>query len=396
MKVTMISNYINHHQIPFCEEFFARLGEDYKFIQTEPMEEERIAMGWAVEESKLPYLLILDRQEELCKSLIEESDILIIGWNEKEELFKNRLKGNKLTFRMSERIYREGQWKAISPRGLLRKYREHIQYRNKPVYLLCAGAYVASDFSLIKAYPKKQLRFGYFPEFIKYSEKELEENHPWGSRKNEKEIQLVWAGRFLPLKHPEMAIALAASLEKKSYRFHLHMIGGGEMEKELKLQAEKMHLKERITFYGFCSPKEVRGIMEKCHIHLFTSNHLEGWGAVVNEAMNCGCVEVANSQAGVVPYLVKQGENGFIYHEGSYQDMEEKVQYLLEHPIQSSGMGKKAYETISCQWNAKEAVERLLKFHENWQKGEIMWQKEGPLSKAPVISPGKVRDYLQL
>ena len=39
--------------------------------------------------------------------------------------------------------------------------------------------------------------------------------------------------------------------------------------------------------------------MEKCHIHIFTSNHLEGWGAVVNEAMNSGCCEVANVQAGV-------------------------------------------------------------------------------------------------
>ena len=268
MKITMISNYINHHQIPFSKELYNRLGENYKFIQTQSMEEERVAMGWKVKEEEIPYLLFLKKEEERCKYLIEESDILLIGWNEREDLFVNRLKGNKLTIRISERIYREGQWKVISPRGLLRKYKEHIRYRNKPVYLLCAGGYVASDFSLIKAYPDKMFKFGYFPEFIPYTQEELEKNHPWGNKKNEKEIQLVWAGRLIPLKHPEMAINLAHSLENKRYRFHLHMIGGGELEEELKQKVEKLHLKSRITIYGFCSPEEVRKVMEKSHIHL--------------------------------------------------------------------------------------------------------------------------------
>ena len=40
MKTTFVSNYINHHQIPFCDALYRRLGEDFTFIQTEPMEEE--------------------------------------------------------------------------------------------------------------------------------------------------------------------------------------------------------------------------------------------------------------------------------------------------------------------------------------------------------------------
>ena len=50
MKITMISNYINHHQIPFSDEMYKRLGDDYCFIQTEPMEEERSNMGWGVDD----------------------------------------------------------------------------------------------------------------------------------------------------------------------------------------------------------------------------------------------------------------------------------------------------------------------------------------------------------
>lgn len=46
MKTVFVSNYINHHQIPFCNAMYAKLGDDFTFIQMEPMEEERIRMGW--------------------------------------------------------------------------------------------------------------------------------------------------------------------------------------------------------------------------------------------------------------------------------------------------------------------------------------------------------------
>ena len=46
MTITFVSNYINHHQIPFSDACYRKLGEGYCFVQTEPMEEERLAMGW--------------------------------------------------------------------------------------------------------------------------------------------------------------------------------------------------------------------------------------------------------------------------------------------------------------------------------------------------------------
>ena len=98
--------------------------------------------------------------------------------------------------------------------------------------------------------------------------------HIWGEKKNQEEIQIVWAGRFIPLKHPEFAIKLAESLKKQGYKFHLHMVGGGELEKELKQEAKQKKLDENVTFYGFLKPEQVRKVMEKSHIHLFTSNYL--------------------------------------------------------------------------------------------------------------------------
>lgn len=62
MTITFVSNYINHHQIPFSNAMYAQTGEDYCFIQTEPMEEERRNMGWSVRRG----------EASLCHCLYEE------------------------------------------------------------------------------------------------------------------------------------------------------------------------------------------------------------------------------------------------------------------------------------------------------------------------------------
>lgn len=123
MKTVFISNYINHHQIPFSNALYERLGEDYVFIQTEAMEEKRVQMGWALDEKKIPYVLLAYEQEELCRQLIMDADLVLAGWTARTDLFLPRMEAGKLTVRISERIYREGQIKAVSPGGLRQNLR---------------------------------------------------------------------------------------------------------------------------------------------------------------------------------------------------------------------------------------------------------------------------------
>ena len=172
------------------------------------------------------------------------------------------------------------------------------------------------------------------------------------------------------------------------------MVGGGELEGELKQSVKRKELQDEVTFYGFMKPEQVRKIMERCHIHLFTSNYLEGWGAVVNEGMNSGCAEVVNVEVGAAPFLIHHGVNGLVYKDGSYEDMEEQVRYLLDHPESAANMGMAAYETIASQWNAGEAADRLLKFYEGWKQGKPEICGQGPFSVAPVLSPKKMYGYM--
>jgi glycosyltransferase involved in cell wall biosynthesis len=391
MIITFVSNYINHHQIPFCDAMYRAPGSEFHFIQTQPMAQERVQMGWSADLKKTPYVSLLYEDEAGCRELIRSSDIVLLGWSGREDLDRMRLQTGRPTLRISERIYREGQWKAISPRGLAAKYREHFRYRRQPVYLLCSGAYVASDFHLIHCYPGKMFRWGYFPETLHYDENQFRE-----LKSHSGTVDIAWAGRMITLKHPEYAIRLAQTLKSAELDFRLHMVGDGEMLNTLQQMARDEKVTDVVQFYGAMEPEKVRRIMEQAHIFLFTSNYLEGWGAVVNEAMNSGCAVVASEEAGAVPFLIRNEENGLTYHDGSYQEFESQALYLARHPIERDRMGKKAYETITTLWNAEHAADELLRFCRGiLQDGSAVPAQEGPLSRAEVIPPPKAVRTMQ-
>ena len=46
LTITMISNGMSHHQIPFCEYMAGNEEVDFHFIATKPLSEERANMGY--------------------------------------------------------------------------------------------------------------------------------------------------------------------------------------------------------------------------------------------------------------------------------------------------------------------------------------------------------------
>lgn len=385
MKVTFVSNYINHHQIPLSNVLYEHLGENYKFIQTEVMEEERIQLGWNPETAP-EYVRYAYQEPDVCRKLIMESDVVIWGGLEDETMLQPRLAAGKPVIRYSERLYKTGQWKAISPRGLRRKYQDHTRYRKAPVYLLCAGAYVASDFHIVRAYPEKMFQWGYFPECKKYDIEQLMEKKRSAKESNGR-TQLLWAARYIDWKHPELVVELAEELAKTRKDFHITMIGGGQLKPAIEEMIQKKGLQDFITLAGTKTPEEVRQGMEKASIFLMTSDRQEGWGAVMNEAMNSGCAVIADRMEGAAPYLIKQGENGYWYKKAQGSVLAELVKPLLDSIQLCEQIGTCAYKTITLEWNAKVAAERLLMLCQDVAAGkepQIRW-KSGPCSEARII-----------
>ena len=382
MKLVFVSNYINHHQMPVSLEL-DRLcraeGGSYAFVQTEPMERERVAMGWGEMSREADFVHNFWEDEEGCQELIDRADAVIFGGCEDERYIRARLEAGSPVWRYSEPLYKTGRYKWISPRGLLKKYHDHTRYRRKRVYLLCAGAYVAGDFRLVGAYGGKRFRYGYFPAFRQQEMKSLMAEK---DRVSPGKLRVLWAARMIDWKHPETALRVAAALREQGIDFQLDMIGGGEMLEEMRELADTLGVEQQVSFPGYCNPEKTREYMEKAHIFLATSDRQEGWGAVVNEAMNSGCALIAGKGMGAAPYLITHGENGYLFDHGKPEQAAELALKLAGDVGLRRCLGTAAYETVRTLWNPEIAAQRLYACIEAELEGrELPEFGSGPLSR---------------
>jgi glycosyltransferase involved in cell wall biosynthesis len=361
VKLVFTSNYFNHHQKPFCDELYQRLGDDFAFIANGVMGEERKKLGYSQGDvpSYVHFAFLSQTEREKAKTLINEADVVIAGATPNDMLLE-RIRSGKLLFRYSERPYKI---KPTFPKKVYHAYRfrkNNLWRRN--IYMLCASAYTAQDFASLGMYRGRTYKWGYFPEVKAYDTVSL--------MAKKKRNTLMWCGRFIDWKHPDDAIYVAQKLKDAGYDFHLNMVGTGTMDEYLRILAEAMDVADRVSFTGSMPPEQVRVYMEEAGIYLFTSDRQEGWGAVLNESMNSGCAVVASHALGSAPFLIRDGQSGLIYESGNRDMLFEKVKYLLDHPEEQERMGLEAYGAMQGTWNGKVAADRILRLSERILAGE--------------------------
>ncbi len=379
MKVAFISNYLSHHQLPFCSELYATLGQNFQFISTVPMDQERMSMGWKID-GEYPFELSTYGSQDsmnLCRQIADTWDVAMIG-SAPDEFITNRLKKGLLTFKYSERFYKSGTPLKRFPHDIAGAWLHHGRFQKYPLYMLCSSAYTAADAARFGNYKSRTFKWGYFPETVQYEniERVLDSKRP---------ASILWAGRLIEWKHPEAAINTAKKLRDSGFDFEFNIIGEGNLREELQHMIDGFNLGKHVHLLGAMSPEVVRKHMEKSSIFLFTSDFNEGWGAVLNESMNSGCSVVASHAIGSVPYLIRHQENGLIYRSGDENDLYTKTSSLLSDSYACRKLGSNAYQTISTSWNAHNAATRFLNLAGCLRQGENTPFVDGPCSSAEIL-----------
>ncbi len=311
-------------------------------------------------------------QATLAAKAIAGADIVIAGhapWR----MLEDRLRDGKPVFFYSERLFKKKSSYWQIPARFLRYRSRYAGHHN--ISLLAAGVYAASDYAICGAFRNRSFKFGYFPETRRYADTDalLERKLPFS---------MVWAGRFLDWKHPETVVTIIARLKKRGIPCILDMIGTGPMEAVLRKMAEAAGLNGSIRFLGAMPPESVRARMESARLFLFTSGRGEGWGAVLNEAMNSGCAVLASREAGASPYLVHDGVSGVLMPCCKPDFWAEKAAEILTDDALRIDLGREACRTITESWNADIAAERLLDLADSLAAGRASPFAEGICSPA--------------
>ena len=381
MKIVFYSNYLNHHQVLIADELYRLLGDDYRFVVTLPRNEKELKGG--LDYSSRPYC-ILAGEGEIARTeamrLVRDAEVCVFGASSQEYAVERaRQKDCGISFEMSERWLKRGWMNVLSYRFLKWRLNYMRYFHRHPFYKLCSSAFAAADDRKIYAYNGRHYKWGYFTAV---DEQYKVESLELGVSILENIPRIMWCSRFLKWKHPELPIRMAANLKSKGYRFLLNMYGSGEEEISTKRIARDLGVEDLVKFYGALPNAEILQAMRQHDIFLFTSNRYEGWGAVANEAMANGCALVSSDAIGSTPYLIKEGVNGFSFASENVEALTERVEWLLNHPVQMRMMQSEACRTMQELWSPAKAASALLQLIEDLQNGRECSVIEGPCSKA--------------
>jgi glycosyltransferase involved in cell wall biosynthesis len=159
---------------------------------------------------------------------------------------------------------------------------------------------------------------------------------------------LVALGRLVPHKRVEHALEGRAQLSDRWPDLTLTVIGDGWWEDQLRVEAERLGVADRVTFAGFVDEQGKHELLAAGWVHLCPSVK-EGWGLVVNEAGGHGVPTVGYRSAGGLRESVLDGVSGVLVDD--LEEMTAATARLLEDDGTREAMGSAAARhAASLEW----------------------------------------------
>ena len=108
---------------------------------------------------------------------------------------------------------------------------------------------------------------------------------------------VIFVGRLIPEKHPEVVIRAIALIKKKMPAISAIIIGDGPQKEEISRLIQELHLEKNITLLGFVPDhQDIIAYMKSSRVCVLPSER-EGFGIVGIEAIMCGLFFITSHHA---------------------------------------------------------------------------------------------------
>lgn len=369
MKVLFVSNDLTHHLVPFFESLFPIYGRKNCTFAVLQSCENRFKMGFPKYEEDWVFKAYCSPNEEYL-SLWRQADVIITRVWERTDLILEALKSCKTVFYASERWYRPpvGMKRLFFPKyiNIYLKFRLLSSFPN--FYYLAMGYYAGIDFRKVGLCKNRIFSFGYFTPQLNY-EPILKKNDT---------VKIIWVGKMISLKRVIDILYVFKEIHLY-YKVSLELIGQGTEKIKLEKYVKENNL-PNVTFCDFLPNEEIKKKMIDSDIYIFPSSGYEGWGAVVNEAMQTKCAVIASQETGAARSMIINGQNGFTYPSGDCKALKIILTRLLDNPKLMLFIKNEGYKTITQIWSAAEAAKRFSMVLSRISNGEnVKYYNDGPM-----------------
>lgn len=371
MRVAFLTVCLSPHQLPLADAIVANVGEtNFRYISDIDLEGERIRLGWGNE----PRRWCISRSEarEEADIWCREADVLYSCLRELD-IFEERARRGLKTVYVSERWFKPIALPVLDRMGVLvpgRVRMLHPGFRRMaarmrrlldsdiPFWYFPMGVHAADDMSRLCGWGRpifsrpepgegfrKMRLWGYFVEKAKQAceARSDVERSP---------LRVLWVGRLLRLKRVDTIIrAVRAIVTERTAGIVLDIYGTGPDEERLRNCVDGCG---SVQFHPSVSIAEVRTLMRAHDVYVFSSNGLDGWGAVVNEALEEGMHVLGTYEAGGSATMLSDED---LFHAGDWR----RLKVLLERCHEQKCRGELKGQGIRT-WSVDEGVERLMTF----------------------------------
>jgi glycosyltransferase involved in cell wall biosynthesis len=167
---------------------------------------------------------------------------------------------------------------------------------------------------------------------------------------------VLYAAKLQARKHPDTLLRAVRCLRNRSVRFHVVMVGSGDMAAELIDLADRLEL-DNVHFHGFANQSVLPQIYGAADVFVLPSEN-EPWGLAVNEAMCAGLPIVASAEVGCVADLVHPHVNGQTFAAGDVEGLANALHPILVDMKIRQRMSA-ASRTIISRWSYAECAAGL-------------------------------------
>ena len=319
MKIIFWQNIQSSHQVASLRALADREDCEVILVAQEEMLKWRQDMGWSVPEFGDVKLVVSPDSSEIAY-IIEETgpdSIHIFGgihaYPMVKEAFLMCIRTKAVVGLMSE----AGNWRGLKGQArLLRGRLDAFRYQSRISFILAIGHLGIKWFRMC-GYPEDKI----FPWIYTVEKPSWQENYTNSRRKyNITTVDLTFIGRLIKLKGIDILLKALSGL--KHLDWNLKIVGDGQERRNLENLSNNLGLSERVDFLGALKNEDAVNLLVKNDLFILPSIRMEGWGAVVNEALMRGVPVVCSNFCGAAD-LLKDPERGEVFPAGSVSALRE-------------------------------------------------------------------------
>jgi len=168
---------------------------------------------------------------------------------------------------------------------------------------------------------------------------------------------VLFVGRLHERKGVDLLLSVFKEVLKEEEAI-LRIVGSGEKEKELIVQAERLGILKNVEFLGYLPDSKMQKQYSEASIFVSPSRY-EGFGIVLLEALASGLPLVV-TKTGISSKVVENGKNGFLV---DYKNMGKAIVKLLRDHKLRRQMGLRSRE-IATNYSWDRAAQRMIAIYE--------------------------------